>query len=141
MGLATKRLKFIILSFTIFAVVIAVCVIFPTNTNLIMTPSTHEKIVFLHADASKFQEGVLLRFAIHDLDCDYVQFCFSVSKQDTVSFDGSRLQILVDDNVIEKYSIISRTTWKRKYVMILISDIHSFSNIKLISEGTAITIT
>lgn len=141
MGLTTKKLKLFILSFASFAAVIAWCIIFPTDAELVMTPSTHERIEFLHADASKLHDGVLLRFALHDPDCDSVQLCFSVPKQGTASFDGTGLQILVDDSAVETYSITSRTTWKRRYVMILIRDIHSFSDITLISEGTSITIT
>ena len=125
------------------AAFVALCLalVFPTDDQLLMTPSTHDKNRYLSIDDSKLAGSNVLRFAAYDADCGVVQLCFAVGKNvnqfDYVSDD---LTLYINGEAVESFSQAAHTTWKRKYVMILIDEVDLDAQICLTYGGKTITI-
>lgn len=121
--------------------VLCLALVLPTNGQLIMTPSTHEHIQYLSIDSPKLDGNSVLRFAAYDADCGVVQLCFAVGKNvNQFHYVSDNLTLLVNGEPVQDFSQAAHTTWKRKYVMILIDEVKPDSSICLTYGGQTITI-
>lgn len=106
-----------------------------------MTPSTHENTEFLSINNAQLNKDIFLRFALYDAECEYVQLCFSVPKLDRTLIDGNKITLNIDGNTVDQHSLITRTTWRRQYVMFLLSDVKSFSKIDFTYDNQTVNAT
>lgn len=110
------------------AVFVIVCVLYylysERKADLIITPSTHEEIVWLAIENKETASSDYnVEFCLFDRDCNYIQICFQVPSDSQELLKSGALDICVDDSKISEYSIATRTYWVRSYVMVLLDNI------------------
>ena len=137
----TEKRKIII----VVLVAIAVLLLFvwaqiPKREELIMTPSTHEQIVFLEVNNAEFDEDYEVDFALYDKECGYVQICVKVpwSEKEGLRGQNEDISIKVNNVVVEGYGQIFHTTKWQKYVIYLLEDIEEGSTVTFEYKGNVV---
>ena len=65
-----------------------------------------------------------MRFALYDLECNYVQLCFSADKGDGELSAWKNVSVHVNDKVYG-YTIVGvSSSWKSDYIAFLIEDVN-----------------
>ncbi len=104
--------------------------------NLIMTPSTHNQVVFLETKNERLSSKYKVRFCLYDPECDYIQVCIKIPKDDrTLRSNPDKLTFLIDGRERPGYSHLTTTTWKGDYFIILIDQVPEFEKFECTYEG------
>ena len=126
-------------------VVIAMLILFvwiqiPKREELIMTPSTHEQIMFLTVNNAEFDDGYEVDFALYDKECDYVQICVTVPRSQKVGLRGQNedISIKVNDEEVEAYGQIFHTAKWQKYIIYLLEDVEEGSKVTFEYKGNVV---
>lgn len=124
----------------IVVVVFFVWVLIPKREELIMTPSTHEQIVFLEVDNAKLDKDYEVEFAVYDKECSYVQICIKEPDElaNSLRYQGDNITILVNGTKADVYDTIYYSTRWQKYVMYLLYDIEEGSTITFAYKGKVV---
>ncbi|ESL01911.1 hypothetical protein GCWU000282_02729 [Catonella morbi ATCC 51271] len=141
MDLVIKHKKLSIMITALIVLAICWAVIFPTNSELIKTPSTHENVIYYSVDSNKRLKGNrFLRFALYDLECNYVQLCFSADKGDGELSAWKNVSVHVNDKVYG-YTIAGvSSSWKRDYIAFLIEDVNQDDKISFSYDDQTISL-
>ena len=137
---STKRQVVIISLVAIVVILFFVWTQTPKREGLIMTPSTHEQIVFFEINNAKIDKDYEVDFALYDKECGYVQICINVPWSDKEGLRGQNenITILVDDVKVEGYGQIFHTTKWQKYVIYLLEGIKEGSKITFEYKGNVV---
>ena len=105
-----------------------VCVLYflysERKADLIITPSTHEEIVWLEIENKETASSdYSAEFCLYDKECNYIQICFQIPRDSRELLQSDAFDIRVDDNEISEYSITTETYWTRSYVLVLLDNI------------------
>lgn len=104
--------------------------------NLIMTPSSHEQVIFLETKNERLSSKHKVYFCLYDRECEYLQVCIKVPKDDRTFWQQDSLTFLIDDEKRKDYSYIGHTTWKSKYVIILLDHVPEFETFQCMYGGS-----
>lgn len=141
MGSVTKKRLFIgILLCVLIAVIILH--IFPTKSQLITTPSTHQSIAYLPMESYFLAPDVWVKFAAFDVAANTVQITLATIKSPVDSRQVlPNLAITVDSAKLNRYNVIFDKSLKCTYIHILIQDVGlSFEEIGITYNNNTVTI-
>ena len=118
MDLVIKHKKLSIMITALIVLAICWAVIFHTNSELI-------NVIYYSVDSNKRLKGNrFLRFALYDLECNYVQLCFSADKGDGELSAWKNVSVHVNDKVYGYTIVEVSSSWKRDYIAFLIEDVN-----------------
>lgn len=141
MGSVTKkRLLFGVLLCVLIAVIILH--IFPTKSQLIITPSTHQSIAYLPMESYYLAPDVWVKFAAFDVAANAVQITLTTIKS---SIDSRQvipnLAVTVDGAKLDGFNVTFDTSLKCTYIHILIKDVGlSFEEIAVTYNNNTVII-
>ena len=120
-----KRKYILYIFLAIFVIVCVLCFLYSERkADLIITPSTHEEIVWLEMENKETASSdYSAEFCLYDRDCNYIQICFQLPRDSRELLQPGALDICVDDSEISEYSITTETYWTRSYVLVLLDNI------------------
>lgn len=131
-------------------IILAICVVvlllavvwraIPTSSSLIMTESTHDRVVYLRQDGHYLGSCVSLRFAALDYSCNTMQLsiCVLGNAKEAVT----ELKISIDGKEIESFKVAFESTWHGQYAHILLEDIDTdFKEVKVTYQGKTLVVT
>lgn len=110
------------------AVIMIICALYylysERKADLIITPSTHEEIVWLEIENKETASSEYsAEFCLYDRDCNCIQICFQVSRDSRELLQPGAFDICVDGSEISEYDITTETYWNRSYVLVLLDNI------------------
>lgn len=135
-----KRKIIIVVLVSIAVLFLFVWVQIPKREELVMTPSTHEQIIFLEVNNAKFDEDYEVDFALYDKECGYVQICVKVPRSEKEGLRGQNedISIKVNNVEVEEYGQIFHTAKWKKYVIYLLDGIEEDSKITFEYKGNVV---
>jgi len=139
-----KRIKRIVLG--ILVLVVALIWSLPKKKEYIITPSTHDEVIFLDVEEKAFSNGSKVWFALYDPECEYIELCLSFP-QGYVDphMEAHTMEILKEGNAQiswahASYSRYRKNIW-RKHLVILVENAGNYNEVTLRYLGEEVTIT
>ncbi len=139
MTLVTKPKKIKLIFKITFVLIVALVAFwaktYPHRNELIMTPSSHEKIEYLQVENNRLGNSKI-EFVLYDEECDYYEICFS-GAEDLFS-EREKLNIYADGKKIVEHSFIRHSSFWKDNTIILLYNIQKFHKLTIdYAEQTA----
>ena len=126
-----KLQKYIMLM--IIVTLVVVYFIHKEEKSLIMTPTTHEKIIHLDIEHPKIASKYKVKSCIYDEECGYLQLCIVGAKNDNLIKKALEFQFYINDLKREDFSVTEKSSlwWWKKYLVVWIKDVSQYNNITI----------
>lgn len=140
MDLGTRNKKvgkiklFLVMVFSL----VCLCIVkYPKREDFIMTPSTHQQVIYMKVDNAKIDKDYKIGFALYDLECQQVQICVWLPLDDkkTMRTEDKNISICINGEEVETYKQIFGTTGWPRYVMYLLTNVEEGSQITFSYKG------
>lgn len=128
---------------TFLFVLLAICFILyqfhSERADLVATPSTHSQIKWLDIDDACWKNNCKVRCCLYDEECNYIQICLVLPNRNSFFSDAPAMRFFVDGREILDYACNTHSTWRSRYLRVLLSDIGEFETFRVeIKEHTDI---
>lgn len=129
MQITPKRYILFVIVFTLFIGYS----IYKEEKSLIMTPTTHGKIIHLDIEHPKIASKYKIKSCIYDEECGYLQLCIVGAKDDNLIKKALKFQFYINDRKREDFSVTEKSSlwWWKKYLVVWIKDVSQYSNITI----------
>lgn len=124
-NLVIKRRKYIILFVLLLSIIlIPIIKSYPTKSDLIMTPSSHKDIEYLHVDGNNLGSNKV-EFALYDVECSSYEICILAAKDKDKRIFRTKdsVKIYADGREITSYSHIKHSSFWKDNIIILINNL------------------